>query len=298
MLTQEAEDNRERHHRQVVGRQLLVAGGHAAEPLQAVDAALDDIAPPVRLPLEPAPPGLLVLLVGDDRLDPTLRQPLPQPAGRVPLVPGHLRRLLRPGRRLLQQRDGLLRLMLLPRPDGHGDRRARPVTDQVQLRAEAALAAAQGVVGRLAGWRFFSRPRRLTDGRGPRCHRCRTGTNRWRRGASYGPGGGAGSCPTGPAGPSCGSGRRRTARGRTRPGRCASGRRRTAPRGCRRSSGGDPSTGRRGGRSWARDPGSAATAGPRVGRSVKSRGWGRSWSVTRAPGLEGSTTPFDSPDTP
>src|SRR5262249_16865405 len=114
-----------------------------------------DVPPPVGLLVELAPAGLLLLLVGDDRLDPPLPQPLPQPAGRVPLVPGHLRRLLRPGRGLLQQRDGLLRLVLLPRADGHRHRRPLPVADQVQLRPEAPLAAAQRVVPRLPGREFF-----------------------------------------------------------------------------------------------------------------------------------------------
>src|SRR5947209_4092990 len=99
-----------------MGGQFLVPGGDAAEPLQAAETALDDVPPPVRLPVEPAPAGLLVLLVGDDRLDAPLPEPPPQPAGRVPLVPGHLGRLFRPGRRLFQERDGLSRLVLLPRP--------------------------------------------------------------------------------------------------------------------------------------------------------------------------------------
>src|SRR4051812_8164824 len=98
-----------------MGRELLVAGRDAAEPLQAVDAPLDDVPPPVALSVELALAGLLVLLVRNDRLDPPLLEPLPQPAGRVPLVPGHLRGLLRPGGRLPQERDGLLGLVLLPR---------------------------------------------------------------------------------------------------------------------------------------------------------------------------------------
>src|SRR5262249_55103782 len=149
------EDNGQRHHAEVVGCQLLVAGGHPPEPLQAVDAPLHDVPPPVTLAIKPPLPRFLVLLVCDDRLDATLPQPLPQPPRGVRLVPGHLRRLLRPGRRLLQERNGPLRLMLLPGADRHRHRRPPGVADQVQLGAEAALAAAQGVVVRLAGRRFF-----------------------------------------------------------------------------------------------------------------------------------------------
>ena len=85
----------------------------------------------------------------------------------LPLVPGYLGRLLRPGRRLLQQGDRLLRLVLLSRADRHRDRRALAVADQVQLGAEAALAAPQGVVLRLTGRRiFFSPPRPPTGAPG------------------------------------------------------------------------------------------------------------------------------------
>ncbi len=72
---------------EVVSRQLLVARGHPAEPLQVVDAALDDIPPPIRLLVEPPRVGLLILLVRDDRLDAPLLQPLAQPAGRVTPCP-------------------------------------------------------------------------------------------------------------------------------------------------------------------------------------------------------------------
>src|SRR5215210_7497861 len=155
MLPQEAEDNGEGHHAEVVGRQLLVPGRHPAKPLQAVDASLHDVPPPVRLLVKRPPPRLLRLLVGDDRRDPALREPLPQPTGRVPLVTGQLCRLPRPGQRLLQQRDGTLRLMPLAGADGHCDWCTFPVADQVQLRPGAPLAAPQGVVLRLAGRRFF-----------------------------------------------------------------------------------------------------------------------------------------------
>src|SRR5262245_42624478 len=125
-----------------MGRELLVTGGHTPEPLEVVDAPLHDVPPPVRLLVEPPGAGLLIFAVGDDRRDALVPEPVPQPAGRVPLVPGHLRRLLWPGRCVLQQRDRLLRLVLLARPDGHRDRRPLAVADEVQLRPEAALAAA------------------------------------------------------------------------------------------------------------------------------------------------------------
>src|ERR1043166_7929069 len=144
-----------------MSRQLLVAGRHPPEPLQVVEAALDDIPPTIRLPIELASAALLVPLVGDDRLDASFRQPLPQPPGRVRLIPGHLGRLFGPSRRLLQQRDRLLGFVFLPGPNRHGYRRAFAITDQVPLGAEAALAAAQGMVLGLTGRPiFFSPPRR------------------------------------------------------------------------------------------------------------------------------------------
>src|SRR6266498_637006 len=146
MLPQEAKDNGHRHHAQVMGREFLRAGGYPPKPLQTAETAFDDVPPPVRLLVTVAPTAFLVLAVGKDRLDATFLQPLPQPARRVRLVPRHLGGLLRPSRCLLQEWDRLLRLMLLSRADGHRDGRTLAATDQVQLGAEAPLAATQGVV--------------------------------------------------------------------------------------------------------------------------------------------------------
>lgn len=90
MLPQEAEDNGEGHHGEVVGRQLLVARRDPPEPLQAVDAPLDDIPPLVRLAVELAGAARLLLVVRDDWLNPPDPHPFPQPTGRALLVPGQL----------------------------------------------------------------------------------------------------------------------------------------------------------------------------------------------------------------
>src|SRR5262249_14575311 len=164
MLPQEAKDNGHRHHPQVMARKFFVPRRDAAEPLQAVDAPLDDVPPSVGLLVELPPAALLVLLVGDDRLDAPLPQPLAEPARRVPLVPGDLRRLSRPVSAFLRQGEGLLRLVLLAGADGHRQRRPLPVADQVQFGAEAALAAAQGMVLRFTGGRFFFPPPRPPTG--------------------------------------------------------------------------------------------------------------------------------------
>src|SRR5262249_10859903 len=100
-------------------------------PLEAVHAALDDVAAPIAGPVKLLPPPFFVALVGDYRFNAAFLQPVPNPAGRVSFVPGHFLRLLWPSGGFLQQRHKLLGLVLLARTYGDGDGRSRAVTDQM-----------------------------------------------------------------------------------------------------------------------------------------------------------------------
>src|SRR5262249_22091608 len=142
--------------------QFLVPGGHPPEPLQPPDPPLDQVPLAVARPVERPIPAGLRLLVRDHRLDTLGQEVLPDPLGRVPLVPGELLRqhpLLVQG---LDQRDDPLGLVLLARAglDHQGQDLATPDRRyQVQLGPEPALAAAQGVVGGFAvGGLFFDAP--------------------------------------------------------------------------------------------------------------------------------------------
>src|SRR5262245_34906196 len=143
-------------------RQLLVPGGHPAEPLQQVDAPLDQVPLAVHLTVEWAVSAGLRLLVRDDRLDPLGQQVLPDPPGRVPLVPGKLLRQHPLLVQRLDQRHHPLGLVLLAGAELDHQRQDLAAPDrryQVQLGPEPALAAAQGVVDRLAaGPLFFDAP--------------------------------------------------------------------------------------------------------------------------------------------
>src|SRR5262249_24595948 len=152
---------------------------------QAADAALDDVPPPVALAVEPLAVALLVLLVRDHRLDAALRQPIADPVGRVALVPGQLRRLLRPQEGVFHEGHKPLRLMLLAGAAGPRQRRAVAVAQQMHLGAEAALAPTQSVI--LGFFRrpvFSPRPRPPTGGPGSPCRRWRTAQSRSRRSSS------------------------------------------------------------------------------------------------------------------
>lgn len=98
----------------------------------------------------------------DDRLDAVAGQPSPDVRVAVSLVPGQLHR---PAPRAapaaaaeadaIHQRLELRAFLPLPSGDDHRQRHPAAVADQVHLRAEATARAAQGVVGRLAGYRLF-----------------------------------------------------------------------------------------------------------------------------------------------
>jgi hypothetical protein len=69
--------------------EFLAPSRNSAKPLQAIDAALDDVPSPVGLFVELALAGFLVLLVSDDRLDAPFRshsrsQPAAAATGRRP----------------------------------------------------------------------------------------------------------------------------------------------------------------------------------------------------------------------
>src|SRR3954468_18538048 len=140
-------------HGEVVGRALLVAGGDAAELLQAVDQALDEIATPVRSTVEVRLPAL-VALARDHRPDVTPAQAEPCGRAAVALV---ARRPLRPqtgsastgatDRALVQQRLKRNLLVSLATGEHRRDRSAVALGPQVQLGREAALAAAQRLPG-------------------------------------------------------------------------------------------------------------------------------------------------------
>src|SRR3712207_8508217 len=81
------QDHADRDHGEVVGGALFVAGGDAAELLEAVDQALHPVAPPISGAAE-AGPAALVALAGDHR--PDVPPPQMAPGGRaaVALFPG------------------------------------------------------------------------------------------------------------------------------------------------------------------------------------------------------------------
>ncbi len=143
-----------------MGGQFLVASGDPAKPFQAVDATLDDVPPPVVFLVECLGRTVFVRLVWDHRNDATVREPGSNPVGRISFVAGNFRWLLGPRCGRVHERDKALRFVLLPRTDGNGQRSARGITDEMQLGAEAALAASQGVVGRFVRRPAFSPPHR------------------------------------------------------------------------------------------------------------------------------------------
>src|SRR5438309_1290327 len=129
-----------------MGGQLLVAGGYAAKPLQAVDAALDDVPPTIVFLVEALGRTLFVRLIGNHWGDVMVLKPFANPVSRVALVAGDFGWLLRPRGRLLHERNKTLSFVLLSRTNGHGQRCARCITDEMQLRAEPALTASQGMI--------------------------------------------------------------------------------------------------------------------------------------------------------
>ena len=163
-------------HAQVVQPQLLVAGGDPAALLQPTHAAFDQVALTIRLVVERCRPRL-VAAVCDDRCDATLLEKLADPTGGVSLVASELGGPVGHPvgvaqlREVLHQRDDVLGLVFLAGTDLDAQGQPLPLTDQVELGAEAAPAAAQGMVRPLAGGDFFFEPRPPPCGRGRRCRR-------------------------------------------------------------------------------------------------------------------------------
>lgn len=144
----------------VLQRELVEARGDGARLLQQPAGALDHVAATVHLAAEPwLPPRPvratlpLVLALGDDRVDEMLPQPRPHAGIAVALVAGD-------GRGPLPSADAhgvqhgrhVLGLVRLAGAHLDGQRQARAVGHEVDLRPEAAAAAAQRVVTRLVGY--------------------------------------------------------------------------------------------------------------------------------------------------
>src|SRR5215210_6551877 len=133
---------------------LIVAGGQGAELLAAGDQVLHAVAQPVARPIERAAAGL-VGLARDGRPDATAAARLADGPTAVALVAGHA-----PGphpgspppgpphRALGQQLGEHRRLVRLAGCEHHGHRLAAPLGAEMDLRGEAALAAAE----RLLHW--------------------------------------------------------------------------------------------------------------------------------------------------
>src|SRR5436190_14171454 len=148
-----------------VDRQLLESRADASVFLEPADALLDDRATAVRLAVEGhgrVPARLLIVLVRDHRLDLLPLDPVAHAGDAVALVAGEFPGLV-PTLAFLaatpdQAGDRLADERLDPRgfvhlPGGHfdGQRSARAVSNQVELRSKPASAAAQRVVRRLVG---------------------------------------------------------------------------------------------------------------------------------------------------
>src|SRR6266700_974384 len=180
----------DRHHRLVVDRALLVAGGDPPVLLEPVEAALDPVALAVGGLVEAGLAGL-VGFGGDHHPDPAAAQPGPHDREAVALVasdplgpdPGPTTPRAAGGaagagsfdRRAGKQRLDLGDLVALATGEGRGHRLAAAFDAQVQLGGVAATAAPQCLILRVCD-PFFGRlgpdggaPRRRAGGRGRRC---------------------------------------------------------------------------------------------------------------------------------
>jgi hypothetical protein len=184
-------------HGQVVARALVVPGGHPAELLEPIHAALDPVALGVGHPVEPRP-AALVGPGGDHRADPAAAQLRPHARIRVALVGGQPLRprtrptpsgtagqagpLDRPG---IQQRWQQRGLVPLPGSDQDRQRPPTALDAQVQLAAQPAAAAPQGLILRLCASPLRSARDRRSRAGPATARRCAAATR-----SLPGPGGG------------------------------------------------------------------------------------------------------------
>src|SRR5258708_9169350 len=144
------QDGRHRHHGEIVGGALLVAGGHAAALLETIDEPLHLVAFAIEPTVEWAG-SALVALVGDGVPDAMLAEPLPDPPAAVASVPPQTLRPMTEGpasfpsdTALLQQRLAHRLVMSLPGAHQQHEWSAMPVRPHMELRGESAAAATQG----------------------------------------------------------------------------------------------------------------------------------------------------------
>lgn len=161
-------------HGEVVGGTLFVAGGDAAELLEAVDQALDEVAPPISRVVEV---GLaaLVAFAGDNRPDVPATQASAGGWAAVALVAGNSSRpqagsapSRTADRTPIQQCLERDLLVSLAAGQHSRDRSAFALSTEVQLRREPALAAAQRLPGldHAPLWRRLGGRRRRADALG------------------------------------------------------------------------------------------------------------------------------------
>ncbi|NYD51630.1 hypothetical protein BJY14_007736 [Actinomadura luteofluorescens] len=136
----------------VVGGEFVVAGGQAAEAFELVEAAFDDVAAAVAVPVEAAAAvsaagagGELVAAFGDGVRDAPPAQLVADDAGGVALVgdqvPGPGARSARPGPRDGDGFDDLDQpgaVVDVAGGEGEGQRQAAPVAGQVDLGGQSA----------------------------------------------------------------------------------------------------------------------------------------------------------------
>lgn len=136
-------------------RQLFIASRDSAEPLEPTETAFDDVPFLVAPFVEWLRGTRFITAVGDHWFDLQLVEQLANPFCRVTFIARHLLGHPLLIDQLLHQITNLLRLMFLTRANRHGKRHAFAVADNVEFRAESALAASQGVIFRLSFWKFF-----------------------------------------------------------------------------------------------------------------------------------------------
>lgn len=150
-------NHREFQHPEEVGRQLLVAGRNPPAALQPADAPFNHV-PPSVLPLV-QPHTRLVASTRNHRLNPSPRQPLPDPWVAVSLVTRHrIRSTPTTNAHRVHQRFKARRLVALSRRHQRAQRHAVAIGHQMKLRAKASAGSSQGVVTRFCFAPFLPAP--------------------------------------------------------------------------------------------------------------------------------------------